>query len=184
MYRFLLLASFSITVFGLTSCGNSANQGTKKDPGSYFSEAVKNVRWIDLEKKLADTLKITLNGTEKAFTFSYSKENKATTIAEVGTSNSLTGQVTKYKDIYFINEAVDSVFSLYAFAIKKKKSVIGLADIFNQPKRVYDIVSAGHDDGLVKEQKGKDYFLKGDKKKILSMYSSMLLESDTWELKE
>lgn len=177
----ILYGLFSICTLLAVSCGNNTSSKSKT-PACYFNESVKNLRWIDLEKKLADTLKIANNGKEKAFAFSYSKDGKASTVTEVGTDRSIEGQVTKYKDVYFINAPKDSVYQLYAFIIKQNTSVIGLAEIFDQPKAVYRIVSSGHDDGLVASEVNGDYYLEADKKKILTLYSSVILDSDTWEL--
>jgi len=179
MARPLTLLCILISGLFVTSCGSSTSS---KAPGCYFNEELKYLRWIDLSKKFDDTLHLSLDGKHATFAMDYSKEGKSNTITDVSTGRSVTGTVTKYKDVYFLNEKRDSVFQIYAFTSKKRNNIIGLNQLFTQQSSLYAMVSSGHDDGLIIEQIDGNYFLEADKKKLLKIYSSILLETDAWEI--
>lgn len=166
-------------VFVVVSCDPSAKPNA---PGCYFDEEVKYLRWVNLTKKFADTLHLSLGEKTATYALSYSNEGKTNTIIEIPSGRSISGLVTKYKNVYFLNEKQDSVFQIYAFTSKKKNSIIGLTQLFSQQGSLYSMVSSGHDDGLIIEQKGSDYLLEADKKKLLKIYSAILLEAEAWEV--
>jgi len=169
------------TLLLLSACeGKRISFANKKKPACYLQEEFKNIRWIDLSRKIGDSIIVERDGITTTITFEYDRKTKSNTISQSGKGVLAAGRVTKYQDVYFVNTEQDSVYQLAAFVYDKKETISGITEFEIQQGSLHKMISAGYDDDLIIKQFDKHFILETDKKKLLKLYSTLLLEYSPW----
>lgn len=152
-------------------------------PKVYFTEEVKMGSRINLSKRLGDTLSLKKGNVEKTFALSYDKKSRVNEIVELGKGLHFSGTASKYKDLIFLNEERDSVFQVYAFTIENDE-ITGFTNLLAQQKRLDQLVKEGLHEGMFEETSNGMYLLDPSKKRLLTLYSSILMEGETWVINQ
>lgn len=132
---FLVTSSFS-------SCGDIESISIQVAPPIEFTSLLKK-RTVNLSNKIGESLSIKQNRDTITYFFKYNKKQKNNTILDQYNDTIHFGTVTKYQNIYLLNEVLDNGnFKLSAFELTDS-TIIGLGDNYSFDWALWNEINTG-----------------------------------------
>lgn len=134
---------------------------------------------INLAKKWADTLSLQQGDKTERYYIEY--ENGINTIYKIGSGISFKGEVINYKGLYYLSEAVDSCYYIYAVKFNNNQ-VIGFPELREQMYDMDNAVESGLANDLILSKNEDRYYLKTAKKSLHQLYITNLVGMPVWKV--
>jgi|TARA_B110000259_G_scaffold47396_1_gene55245 hypothetical protein len=142
-----ILGIILLVTTSFSSCGDIDSINIKVAPPIEFTSLLKK-RTVNLSNKIGESLSVKQNRDTVTYFFKYDKKQKTNTILDHYNDTIHFGTVTKYQNIYLLNEVLDNGnFKLSAFKLTDS-TIIGLGDNYIFDWALWNEINTGFYHGM------------------------------------